>query len=167
MSTSTLPANITPYKSFTHWKPDLSHLRIWGCQCFVAIPDELCPKAGFKHFEAIFVGYEEVRIGWCVHDLKEKYFFSRDVISNEELSGCLGVSRSLSTPVIDTPSSPLGHLARPRIHTVVGQEFDEVLHLKEFRRAECKHLHLLSAAPVENGGASGCVGVRMDAIASQ
>ena len=41
LPTSTLPANITHYKSFTHKKPDLSHLQVWGCQCFVAIPNEL------------------------------------------------------------------------------------------------------------------------------
>ena len=64
LPTSTLPVNITPFKSFTRNKPDLSHLWVWGCQCFVAIPAELRPKAGFKCFEAIFVGYEEARIGW-------------------------------------------------------------------------------------------------------
>ena len=50
------------------------------CQCFVAVLDELRPKAGFKHFEAIFVGYEEARVGWHVRDLKGIFFFSRDVI---------------------------------------------------------------------------------------
>ena len=33
LPTSTLPANITPYESFTCRKPDLSHLQVWGCQC--------------------------------------------------------------------------------------------------------------------------------------
>lgn len=59
LPTSTLPANVTPYEMFTHKKPNLSHLRVWGCQCFVAFSDELQPKAGFKHFKVIFVGYKE------------------------------------------------------------------------------------------------------------
>jgi len=82
LPTSTLPANITPFEYFTRKKPNLSHLRGWGCQCFVAIPDEHRPKAGFKHFEAIFVGYEEARIGWRVRDLQGKYFFSHNVMSS-------------------------------------------------------------------------------------
>ena len=47
-------------------KPDLSHLCVWGCQCFDHVPVELHTKGGLHHFEAIFVGYEEDRIGWQV-----------------------------------------------------------------------------------------------------
>ena len=67
LPTSTLPNNITPFESITNGrKPDLSHLRVWGCNCHIAILDELRPKASFKHFQAIFVGYEDHRIGWHV-----------------------------------------------------------------------------------------------------
>ena len=60
LPTSTLPTNVTPYELITSGcKPDLSHLRVWGCDCYVAVPDELRPKAGFKHFRAIFMGYED------------------------------------------------------------------------------------------------------------
>lgn len=47
--TSTLPDNITPYEELEHVKPNLSHLRVWGCQCFVAIPPELHDKGGPRH----------------------------------------------------------------------------------------------------------------------
>lgn len=87
LPTSTLAVNIMPYEVFRHSKPDVSHLRVWGCQCFVAIPGELQEKAGFKRFEGIFVGYEENHKGWQVQDLKGKYHFSWDVIFNEDLSG--------------------------------------------------------------------------------
>ena len=63
---STLPDNITPYEEMEHAKPNLSHLRIWGCQCFVAIPPELHTKGGPRHFEATFVGYEDNQLGWHV-----------------------------------------------------------------------------------------------------
>ena len=86
LPTSTLAVNITLYEVFRHSKLDVSHLHIWGCQCFVAIPGELREKAGFKCFEGIFVGYEENRKGWRVQDLKGKYHFSQDVIFNEDLS---------------------------------------------------------------------------------
>lgn len=46
LPTSTLPDDITPFEVFTNGrKPDLSHLRVWGCDCYVAIPEEIRPKA--------------------------------------------------------------------------------------------------------------------------
>ena len=104
---STLAPNITPFKVLSMKKPDLSHLHVWGCQCFPAIFSELHTKAGRYHFKAIFVGYEEAHIGWTVCDLKGKVHFSHDVIFNKDLSGCLGVPQSITpiaTPPINLPS---------------------------------------------------------------
>src|ERR1700678_2943715 len=96
LPTSTLPENVTPFEVMTNGrKPYLSHLRVWGCECYVAVPNELRGKAGPRRFRAIFVGYEEHRVGWRVHNLEGKYSFSNDVIFNENLSGRLGVSRPL------------------------------------------------------------------------
>ena len=93
LPTSTLPDNLTPHEVLSNGhKPDLSHLHVWGCDCFVAVPDELRAKAGFKRFQAIFVGYEEHRVGWRVCDLHGKYSFSNDIVFNENSSGRLGVS---------------------------------------------------------------------------
>ena len=89
LPTSTLPPNITPYEIMHGTKPDLSHLRVWGCQCFPSIPPELRSKGGPRRYEAIFVGYEENRIGWRVRDLAGKYYFSRDVVFNENVPGHL------------------------------------------------------------------------------
>ena len=70
LPTSTLPENVTPFEVITNGrKPDLSHLRVWGCECFIAVPGEVRAKAGPKRFRAIFVGYEEHRVGWHVRDL--------------------------------------------------------------------------------------------------
>ena len=59
LPTSTLPSNTTPYEIMHGIKPDLSHLRVWGCQCFPAIPPELRTKGGPRRYEAIFVGYDD------------------------------------------------------------------------------------------------------------
>jgi hypothetical protein len=154
LPTSTLPNDITPFESFTNGrKPDLSHLRVWGCDCYVAVPDELRPKAGSKRFRAIFVGYEEHRKGWRVRDLHGKYSFSNDVIFNENLSGRLGVPRSISpspspAPLVPSPS----RLPRttPRVRTVAGRAFDAEIRLRESRkvgRDPCL------VGNMENGGA--------------
>jgi hypothetical protein len=40
LPTSTLPDNTTPFEVLTSGrKPDLSHLHVWGCDCYVAIPE--------------------------------------------------------------------------------------------------------------------------------
>ena len=157
LPTSTLPSNTTPFKVITAGtKPDLSHLRVWGCDCYVAVPDEIRGKAGPKRFRAIFVGYEEHRLGWRVRSLSGKYSFSNDVIFNENISARLGVPRSLPSTMVDTPlpsSRPLRD--RPRIRTAIGQAFDEVLELKRFRRDERQRKMTLKRGDVVDGDVNG------------
>ena len=163
LPTSTLPNNVTPFESFTNGrKPDLSHLRVWGCDCYIAIPDELRPKAGFKRFQAIFVGYEEHRKGWRVRDLHGKYSFSNDVIFNENLSGRLGVSRPLpsSPPAPPRPPSPRPLRTAPRVRTAAGRAFDADIQLRDSRKAERQRGSLPF---VENAQTGGAVGVVADA----
>lgn len=106
---------------------------------YVAVPDELRGKAGPKRFRAIFVGYEEHRIGWRVRDLAGKYSFSNDVVFNENLSARLGVSRPLPpansdvAPSVPSPFRPVRD--RPRIRTAAGQLYDDLLAHKRTRNA--------------------------------
>jgi hypothetical protein len=100
--TSVLPSNTIPYEVMNKSKPDLSHLRVWRCQCFVAIPPELCPKGSPHRFEAIFVGYKDDHIGWRVRDLNRKYHFSCNIIFNELVPGHL-----FSSCTNTSSSSPL------------------------------------------------------------
>ena len=114
LPTSTLPTNTTPYEIMYGVKPDLSHLRVWGCQCFPSIPPELRTKGGPRRYEAIFVGYEDNRIGWRVRDLGGKYHFSRDVVFNKNTPGHLSPTRGTLTnhallpppSLITIPSTP-------------------------------------------------------------
>ncbi len=66
LPTLTLPPGITPYEVMHGKKPDLSHLRVWGCCCWVIQPPEIRSKAAPHCFEAIFIGYKDDRIGWLV-----------------------------------------------------------------------------------------------------
>ena len=129
LPTSVLPSGITPFERYHGRKPDLSHLRVWGCQCFVIIPPELRSKGGPRRFEAIFVGYDEDRVGWYVCDKKNAVHFSRDVVFNESVPGCLssGSSSNLpsssSLPVSNIPPHP----TRLRVRTEAGQAFSETI----------------------------------------
>jgi hypothetical protein len=66
LPTSTLPSGFTPFERIFGSKRDLSHLRVWGCLCYPVIPPEKRSKAGPRRYEAIFVGYEEGRVGWRI-----------------------------------------------------------------------------------------------------
>ena len=62
-------------------------------------------------------------MSWHVRDLHGKYSFSNDVIFNENSSGCLGVSRSLSpSPDVGVVSSgPLLPVRdQSRVRTTMG-----------------------------------------------
>ena len=123
----------------------MSHLRVWGCDCYVAVPDEVRGKAGTKCFCAIFVGYEEHRVGWRVRDLKGKYSFSNDVIFNENVSARLGVPRQLPS-YLDTITPPSAPPIRdqPRIRTSMGQAYDELIALKCSHAEEHQRKRLLN-----------------------
>jgi hypothetical protein len=152
LPSSVLPADVTPYEGFHRSKPDLSHLRVWGCQCFVTIAPELRSKGGPRRFEAIFVGYEENRLGWRVRDLKGAYHFSRDVIFNESVPGRLSNS---SPPALDpaSPASPLpsGRVTRTRTRTAAGQNFTDAIQARDLALAARR------AKDPSHGGASSAV----------
>ena len=134
LPTSTLPTNITPFEALSKKKPDLSHLRVWGSQCFVTIPPEIRTKGGPRRFEAIFIGYEDDRIGWTVRDLKGKVHFSRDVIFNEDSSGRFSIPRSPLFPATSDESQPVSSRPiRTRIRTIAGRDYDEALRLRDHR----------------------------------
>ena len=157
--TMALPTNTTAYEIMHKAKPNLTHLHIWGCQCFVAIPPKLCTKGGPQHFEAIFVGYEDDCVGWHVHDLNGKYHFSRDVISNELMPGCLShtisplfssaphspssPTSSSSSPSTSTPPPPTPCPIRNAHHTIKGQAFVETIRLCDACLATKPEMHLI------------------------
>jgi hypothetical protein len=64
-------------------KPSIHHLRVFGCDCYVHIPDEDRKKQGkmaAKAREAIFVGYDEEKHAYrCLLIEERKLISSRDV----------------------------------------------------------------------------------------
>ena len=48
---------MTPEEKFTGKKPDLSHLKVFGCLAYVHIPDELRFKLDPKAKKCVFIGY--------------------------------------------------------------------------------------------------------------
>jgi Reverse transcriptase (RNA-dependent DNA polymerase) len=116
--TRALPSNVTPYEVFNGRKPDLSHIRVWGCRCFAPVLSELQTKLGIKSRECIFVGYPSGTKAYCVRDCQTGTFFvARDVIFDENIA-YRGLhnpksSMSLATPGPSALVQPVASTSTP------------------------------------------------------
>ena len=71
----------TPYSRWYKVKPDVGHLRVFGSDVYVHIPDEKRQKLDSKSMAGIFVGYPETSKGYKIYDpVKRVMMRSRDVI---------------------------------------------------------------------------------------
>ena len=71
---------VTPHERFFSVKPDVGHLRVFGCTAFVHVPDEKRRKLDAKSVKGIFVGYPSGSKGYKVYVPEtRKMIKSRDV----------------------------------------------------------------------------------------
>ena len=54
----------TPYEAFYGRKPDVSHLRIWGCLAYVHVQKDKRAALGSHMEKCIFIGYPPGYKGW-------------------------------------------------------------------------------------------------------
>ena len=77
----------TPFELWTGIKPNLCHLRNFGCKGFSHIPDEKRTKFAIKSTPCIFVGYGEplgIKGYRLYNPATQQIFSSRDVIFEED-----------------------------------------------------------------------------------
>ena len=79
---------VTPYEAWRGEKPDLSHIRVWGCLAYIHVHrvkrNKLAPRAR----ACVFVGYAPEAKGWKLYDpTAERYVIVRDVTFQERVSG--------------------------------------------------------------------------------
>lgn len=78
----------TPYEIWCGGKPTLSHLRIFGCEAFVHIPNVNRTKLEAKSQKMIFVGYHNNSTNYRLFDTNtKKITVSRNVLFNEDSRG--------------------------------------------------------------------------------
>jgi hypothetical protein len=74
----------TPEEVWTGRKPDISHLKIFGCKAMVYVPKPLRLKWDSPTRDAIFIGYPEESKGYRFYDPQtRKVFKSRDAVFME------------------------------------------------------------------------------------
>ena len=75
---------MTPEERYTGRKPDISHLKIFGCIAYVHVSDELRSKLDPKAEKCIFIGYSLQQKGYkCYNPSTRKFTVSRDVVFDE------------------------------------------------------------------------------------
>ena len=74
----------TPFEVFYGYKPEISHLRIFGCRAFSHIPKDDRKKLDAQVIECVFVCYcDEYMAYKLLHPGSHKLIASRDVLFHE------------------------------------------------------------------------------------
>ena len=104
----------TPYEAWTQKKPDVSHLRVWGCTAYVHIQKDKRKGIGSHMEKCIFIGYPEGYKGWMFYnpttkrtiiseraEFDERYFpgLKQDSLTPEPFEPLPPI---LYTPVLDS-----------------------------------------------------------------
>jgi hypothetical protein len=107
----------TPYELWHGRKPDVSHLRVWGCTAYVHVQKDKRPGLGSHMEKCVFIGYPQGYKGWKFYnpttkktviaeraDFDERYFPLSKRPSSPSLpppSAAVEI-----TPVVATPVHP-------------------------------------------------------------
>ncbi|KAL0641744.1 hypothetical protein Bca4012_102720 [Brassica carinata] len=70
----------SPFEVLNKTKPSLSHLKVFGCVCYVLVPGEMRNKLEPRSTKAMFVGYSTTQKGYkCFDPESRRVLVSRDV----------------------------------------------------------------------------------------
>ena len=95
----------TPEEAFTRSKPDIGHLRVFGCPIYIHIPKEKRMKMDPFGKKGIFVSYSESSKAYRIYiPGKRQIEVSRDVTFHEEAA--FRKSKELSLDSDSKPTSP-------------------------------------------------------------
>ncbi len=80
----TTATTVTPYERWYGKKPDVSHLRVFGCTVYAHVPDASRQILDQKAVKMRFVGYSLTQKGYRLYDEnRQRIFIRRDVTFNE------------------------------------------------------------------------------------
>ena len=76
----------TPHEAYSGKKPSVAHLKVFGSECFMHIPDEERTKLEPKSCKCIFLGYDMESKAYRLYDPEaRKVWLSRDMVFQEQL----------------------------------------------------------------------------------
>ena len=72
--------DLSPFEVLNKSRPQIQHLRVFGCTCYVLVPGELRKKLDAKSTKAMFIGYSITQKGYkCYDPTTGRVLVSRDV----------------------------------------------------------------------------------------
>ena len=109
---------VTPHEAFIGTKPDLSHLRVWGCTAYVLIQRDKRPlgSLGVHMEKCIFIGYPQGYKGWKFYNPETKKVLISERADFDERFFMLQKHSIPHLPpprpdsLLETPSPPFVHL---------------------------------------------------------
>ena len=78
----------TPFEAWTEEKPDVGHLKTFGCLCYAHVAKDERQKFDSKARKCIMLGYGTEIKAYRLYNIEwDRVFFSRDVVINEAKIG--------------------------------------------------------------------------------
>ena len=101
---------MTPFEAWTGEKPNVEHLRVFGCVAYAHVAKDERKKLDRKSRKCVLLGYGTETKGYRLYDLERaKVFYSRDVVFNESSCGIEVPSeeeKKNETPYVEFDSLP-------------------------------------------------------------
>src|SRR5277367_2844899 len=106
--TGAMVSGMTPFEAWHGYKPDISHLRRWGCVAYTYIPEELRKKLDHKGKRGILVGYDNSPRTYRIYDPVVRGIIStKDWIVSENEVWNFGMVTEAQIVMKTTVSSPV------------------------------------------------------------
>ncbi|THH15011.1 hypothetical protein EUX98_g9529 [Antrodiella citrinella] len=105
-------AGKTPYEVWHGRKPDLAHLRVWGCTAYVHVQRDKRTNLGSHMEKCVFIGYPDGYKGWKFYNPTTKRVVISERADFDErffpgLRNQPRLSPALSSSTLSSPSLPL------------------------------------------------------------
>ncbi|MCO5587551.1 hypothetical protein L7F22_041501 [Adiantum nelumboides] len=100
---------VTLEEKYSGKKPNLPHLKVFGCIAYVHISNELCKKLDSKAKKCMFVGYSNEQKGYkCYNPSTCELRVSRDVVFYELVGWYSDVKDNIGVDVKETMDASCG-----------------------------------------------------------
>jgi transposase InsO family protein len=127
----------TPYEAWRGEKPDLSHLRVFGCRAYMHLDKTKRNKLQPRSIPVIFVGYATEAKAWLVYDPvasgSKKTHVSRDVTFHESVAGSTlltaAVSAAAPAAIEGKTSNSSSSLVQPAAELVDAEKPSSIDHV--------------------------------------
>jgi len=100
-----VPDSKTLQKAWSGRKPNVFHLKVFGCKASAHVPDEKKTKLKSKSMPCVFLGYYEGTKAYCLMCVKTKRIIkSRDAVfieGSKEIGGVLHLEKEKNVVVHD------------------------------------------------------------------